>query len=127
LEFTSIPGVKELAGISQSVRQVNLPGGERGKSNTMICDSMTVTFVETTDLNFVKFVSWLQTSSGDLATAKLYIQNQSEKDVLCVSMEGMEITQVCSVSLGNSALIGTTGNMEFDVVFRVGRTNYTVL
>jgi hypothetical protein len=86
-----------------------------------------VTFVETTNLNFVKFASWLQTASGDLAFAKLFIQNRAGKDVLSVDIEGMEITQIGGVNLGEVAYIGTSDHVEYQVTFRVGRVKYTVL
>lgn len=126
-EFTSIPGVKDVSVINECVRQVNLPGGERGKSNTMIYDSITMTLVETTNLNFVKFATWLQTASGDLAYAKLFIQNKAGKDVMCAEVEGMEITQIGGVNLGEVAYIGTSDHVEYQVTFRVGRVKYTVL
>lgn len=126
-EFTSIPGVKDPNVINACVRQVNMPGGERGKSNTMIYDSVTVLMVETVDLNFVKFASWLQTASGDLAYAKLFVQNKAGKDVMCAEIEGMEIVQVGGVTLGAGATIGTFDEMEYQVTFRVGRVKYTVL
>jgi hypothetical protein len=127
VQTTSIPGLQDASKIGPLVKQTVIPGGGRGKSNTIAYEDLFVKIQETADLTIVKFLSWLQKSSGDLATATIIVQDANNKDVLKVELEGLEITNVSSLSLSMSDYIGSDGALDYDVTFRVGRVKYVVL
>lgn len=130
LEFVSIPGANDVSMLGGLVVQTVLPGGEHGKSNSILYENLFVKMKETTDLHVTKFLTWLQNKSGELAKAKLYLTDQNGKDVLCAELEGLEILSVSGMglTLEGGFGIGTTSDaLHYDVVFKVGRVNYKVL